>query len=94
MAGRLLHDKVGTGWLAWRDTPAYLMPQETKSPLLPWAEDSQPVVDVLREVATKADFWEKLAKHYSAENMSELIMQDNASTIKSLCKSVFGRENM
>ena len=64
----------------------YLAPPALDSPLLPWLDDCQEAIDAVREVVTKSTYWEKLIKHYSSENHAEVIVQDNASTIKSICK--------
>ncbi|KAF7789227.1 hypothetical protein EIP86_000168 [Pleurotus ostreatoroseus] len=81
----VLRDKMGSGWLAWRNTvDAYLLPPEQTSVLLPWDPSNAAAVAAIREVAVEASFWAKLAKHYSAENHSDVIVQDNASCVKSI----------
>jgi proteasome activator subunit 4 len=81
----ILHEKIATGWLAWRNAPSYLAPPPLDSPLLPWADDCQEAVQAIRDVVTKAEYWQKLTKHYSSENHAEVIVQDNASMVKSIC---------
>lgn len=51
-----------------------------------FAPDCQEALDAIREVSTETTFWEKLIKHYTSENHSDVIIQDNASCVKSLCK--------
>lgn len=81
----VLCEKVASGWLTWRDVSAYLAPPASSPVLLPWAEDCQDAVQAIRDVVTQPKFWQKLTKHYSSENHSEVIVQDNASCVKSIC---------
>ena len=77
---RLLREKVSTGWLAWpEEVDAYLLPPAEKSALLPWDSSNKDALEAIREVATQESFWQKLSKHYSSENHSDVIIQDNAS---------------
>ncbi|CAL1696420.1 unnamed protein product [Somion occarium] len=81
----LLRDKITSGWLAWQDTyDAFLAPEPDSHPLLPWSSDCKEVVDLIREVTTKSKFWKKLCVHYSSENHSEAVVQDNVSCVKSI----------
>ncbi|KAK7694363.1 hypothetical protein QCA50_001549 [Cerrena zonata] len=81
----LIRDKILSGWLAWEDTyTAYLAPQPDVHALLPWASDCQDIVDLLRENSQKSEFWEKVSVHFSSENNSDVILQDNVSAVKSI----------
>ncbi|KAI0094570.1 armadillo-type protein [Irpex rosettiformis] len=80
----LLFEKVPTGWLAWSDTSAFLLPPDSSTPMSACHPDCQDALNVIRKEVTQPSFWEKLAKHYTLENHSEVIVQDNASCIKSL----------
>ena len=83
---RLLREKVQSGWLAWPDTvEAYILPSESASPIQSWDKSNAEAVESIRELATDPSFWQKLVKHYSAENHSEVIVQDDASCVKSIC---------
>ncbi|KAI0961190.1 hypothetical protein AcV7_000358 [Taiwanofungus camphoratus] len=86
-AGRepLLHDKIYGGWLAWTKTnDSFLAPDPIKSTYQPWDDASEDAVNTIRTIVTSPAFWEKLATHYSAENHSDVISQDNASCVKSI----------
>lgn len=83
----MIRDKIGSGWLAWTDGyDAFLAPQPDIHALLPWKEDCQEIVELLRETSMTTRFWEKLSVHYSSENNSEVVSQDNMSSVKSICK--------
>lgn len=84
---RLLHDKIYGGWLAWTKTnDSFLAPDPIKSTYQPWDDASEDAVNTIRTIVTSPAFWEKLATHYSAENHSDVISQDNASCVKSICE--------
>lgn len=51
-----------------------------------WEEGSQAAISAVREVVRSKEFWGKLAIHYTSENPSSQLAQDNISTVKSLCK--------
>ncbi|KAI0076264.1 hypothetical protein K474DRAFT_1757648 [Panus rudis PR-1116 ss-1] len=81
----ILRDKLIGGWIAWGDTyDAFLAPDNEKYALLPWAKSCEETVRVIRDVSKKADFWQSLSTHYSSENHSDVILQDNVSCVKSI----------
>lgn len=80
----VLCEKIGSGWLAWKESSSYFVPQASTSLLLPWCDDCQEAVIAIREIVTQPSYWQKLTKHYSSENHSEVIVQDNASCVKSI----------
>lgn len=51
-----------------------------------WEEGSQAAISAVQEVVQGKKFWEKLAVHYTSENQTSQLVQDNISTVKSLCK--------
>lgn len=65
---------------------SFLVPDETKSTFQPWNPDCDEVVSTFRTVAKDPSFWKKLSTHYSAENNSDAILQDNLCCVKSICK--------
>ena len=76
-----------TGWLAWDTTIAVYHGADLKEPAIQkWDEGSQAAILAVREVVRSKKFWEKLAVHYTSENQSSQLAQDNISTVKSLCK--------
>lgn len=84
---RILRDRINSGWLSWRKTyDAYLTPDFDKYPFPHGDEASKEAVAVVREVAHKASFWKELSTHYSSENNAEVIVQDDVSCVKSICK--------
>ncbi|KAI0639143.1 hypothetical protein C8Q77DRAFT_1152142 [Trametes polyzona] len=81
----LIRDKVGSGWLVWGKTvDCFLAPHPTKSTFQPWDAGSDEAISVIRELAKDSSFWKKLSTHYSAENSSDVILQDNLCCIKSI----------
>ena len=52
----------------------------------PWDLSNEQALEAIREVVTQESFWQKLSKHYSSENHSDVMIQDNASCVKSICK--------
>ena len=84
---RLIRDKVKSGWLAWEDGyDAFLSPQPDTNALLPWNPKYQEILDLLREYSLKAEFWENLSVHFSAENNAEIVVTDDISSVKSICR--------
>lgn len=84
---RLIRDKLESGWIAWKSTTdCFLAPHATKSTFQPWDAGSDDVVSMVRSVTTDPSFWKKLSTHYSAENSSDVIMQDNMCFVKSICE--------
>ena len=76
-----------TGWLAWDKSIAVYHGADLKEPgFRKWDEGSQAAITAVREVVLNKKFWEKLAVHYTSENQSSQLAQDNVSTVKSLCK--------
>jgi proteasome activator subunit 4 len=79
--------------LAWKDTVAlYKLPQSSESTFQPWEKASENVVTSIRAMVKDAFFWEELAKYYSEESdaeVVEVVTQDNASCVKSICRSHF-----
>ncbi|KAI0702460.1 hypothetical protein BC835DRAFT_1411015 [Cytidiella melzeri] len=80
----ILFEKVYSGWLAWTDETGFLLPPATSTPTDACHFECHEARDVIRKEVTQSLFWEKLAKHYTAENHSEVIIQDNASCVKSI----------
>ncbi|KAH9921997.1 uncharacterized protein BXZ73DRAFT_91690 [Epithele typhae] len=81
----LLRDKLGSGWIAWSSTiDCFLVPHQTKSTFQPWEPNSEHVVAAIRSAAKDSAFWKKLSTHYSAENNSDVVVQDNLCTVKSI----------
>jgi proteasome activator subunit 4 len=76
-----------TGWLAWDKAIEVYHGADLKEPAFQrWDEGSQAAISAVREVVQSKKFWEKLAVHYTSENQSSQLAQDNISTVKSLCK--------
>lgn len=82
---RLLQEKATSGWLAWSETTEWYLAPGEESPLEPWEAASLDAVEALREALRDPEYWPKLKIHYSEENNSEIINQDNVSFVKSLC---------
>ncbi|KAI0757264.1 hypothetical protein C8Q80DRAFT_1132754 [Daedaleopsis nitida] len=81
----LIRDKLDSGWIAWKTTTdCFLAPHPTQSTFQPWDAGSGDVVSMVRSVTTDSVFWKKLSTHYSAENNSDVIMQDNLCFVKSI----------
>ncbi|KAI0359128.1 hypothetical protein OH77DRAFT_1473765 [Trametes cingulata] len=81
----MLRDKIGSGWLVWDKTADYfLAPHPTKSTFLPWDTGCDEAVSAIREITKEPSFWKKLSTHYSAENNSDVILQDNLCCVKSI----------
>ncbi|KAI0768547.1 hypothetical protein BD413DRAFT_614418 [Trametes elegans] len=81
----LIRDKVGSGWVALDKTIDYfLAPHTTKSTFQPWDADSDEAVATIREMVKDESFWRSLSTHYSAENSSDVILQDNLCCVKSI----------
>ncbi len=84
----MLRDKLGSGWIALGKTiDSFLVPHPTKSTFQPWDASSDEPVSTIRSITTASSFWEKLSTHYSAENHSEVVLQDNVCLVKSICES-------
>lgn len=76
-----------TGWLVWDKVIGVYQGADPKEPAFKmWDEGSQVAISAIREVVRSKKFWEKLAVHYTSENQSSQLAQDNVSTVKSLCK--------
>ena len=76
-----------TGWLTWDKAIGVYHGADLKELAFPrWDEGSQAAISAIREVVQSRKFWEKLAVHYTSENPSSQLTQDNISTVKSLCK--------
>lgn len=83
----MLRDKIKSGWIAWsRTIDCFLAPHSTDPTFPEWDKNSSDALSTLRDIATKPDFWNKLSVHYSSENHSDVITQDNVSCVKSICK--------
>ncbi|KAI0336090.1 hypothetical protein GY45DRAFT_1316150 [Cubamyces sp. BRFM 1775] len=81
----LIRDKISSGWLVCGKTADYfLAPHPTKSTFQPWDAGSDDAVSAIRAIATDAAFWKKLSTHYSTENSSDVILQDNLCCVKSI----------
>ena len=65
----------------------FLVPDPKKSTFQPWDAGCDEVVSAFRTVAKDPEFWKSLSTHYSAENNSDVILQDNLCCVKSICKS-------
>ena len=84
----MIRDKLESGWIAFGKTiDSFLLPHPTKSTFQPWDAGSDTVVSTIRSITTTSSFWEKLSTHYSAENNSDVILQDNLCFVKSICES-------
>ena len=71
----------------WPKTyPAFLAPDATAFSITPWEEGCQEALAAMREVALQSDFWSSLSDHFSAENHSDVCVQDNISCVKSICE--------
>ncbi|KAI0374438.1 hypothetical protein BV20DRAFT_1049238 [Pilatotrama ljubarskyi] len=81
----MLRDKIGSGWVVWDKTADFfLAPHPSKSTFLPWDTGCDEAVTAIREIAKDTSFWKKLSTHYSAENNSDVILQDNLCCVKSI----------
>lgn len=81
----MIRDKISSGWIAWKDTTDYFLLPDTHHSTFPsWEEESQPAVSAIRTMVTDESYWKNLSTHYSAENHSDDISQDNASCVKSI----------
>lgn len=84
---RTLCEKSSSGWLAWGSShDVFLLPDETQTPFPPWDPENQESMSVIQEFANDPVFWKQLSKHFSAENHAEVITQDHASCVKSICE--------
>lgn len=84
---RLIRDKVGSGWVVWgKSVDYFLAPHPSKSTFQPWDAGSEDAVSAIRELAKDASFWKGLSTHYSMENTSDVILQDNLCCVKSICE--------
>jgi proteasome activator subunit 4 len=83
---RILLETVHSGWLAWSDTTSFLLPPTSTTPVSYDYPEGRPALEVFRKEVMQSSFWEKLVKHYTSENHSEVIIQDNASCVKSICQ--------
>ncbi|CCM01642.1 uncharacterized protein FIBRA_03703 [Fibroporia radiculosa] len=81
----LLFDKISSGWLVWRQhVDCFLAPDAVESTFQPWDGGCEEAVETLRTIVTDPSYWEKLSTHYSAENNTDAVTQDNASCVKSI----------
>ncbi|KAI0724287.1 hypothetical protein C8T65DRAFT_714470 [Cerioporus squamosus] len=81
----MVRDKLGSGWIALGKTvDFFLMPHATKSTFQPWNAGSDESVSTIRSITTASSFWDKLSTHYSAENNSDVVSQDNLCFVKSI----------
>ncbi|KAI1797633.1 hypothetical protein LXA43DRAFT_1126323 [Ganoderma leucocontextum] len=81
----LIRDKLGSGWLVWGKTiDRFLAPDSTKAPIAAWDASSEQVVSTIRTISMDPAFWKKLSVHYSTENNTEVVMQDNLCSVKSI----------
>ena len=84
---RIYFERTLTGWLAWDKSAGVHRGADPKEPAYGrWDEGSQPAISAVRDVVRSKKFWEKLAVHYTSENPSSQLAQDNISTVKSLCE--------
>jgi proteasome activator subunit 4 len=84
---RIFSERALEGWLAWKDTISLYKPAHpTKSTFQPWDIASEDVVKAVREFAVDTSFWKTLSGRYSEENHESVIVQDNVSCVKSICK--------
>ena len=63
----------------------FLAPHQTKPTFLPWDASCDEVVSTFRTTCNEPEFWKQLSTHYSAENNSDVILQDNLCCVKSIC---------
>ena len=59
-----------------------------KSTFQPWEKASENVVESIRSMVTDSLFWKELTKYYAEESdteTDEVVTQDNASCVKSIC---------
>ena len=85
----MIRDKLDSGWIAWGSTiDGFLAPHPTKSTFQPWDASSDEVLTTLRSTTKDPSFWKKLSTHYSAENNSDVIVQDNLCFVKSICEQI------
>ncbi|TBU39582.1 hypothetical protein BD309DRAFT_1022044 [Dichomitus squalens] len=81
----LLRDKLDSGWLVFGKTlDRFLAPDSTISPFPAWDLSNQEVVSTIRTISTDPTFWKNLSTHYSAENNTDVVMQDNLCVVKSI----------
>ncbi len=66
----------------------FLAPDSEKPPILAWDASSEQVVSTIRTIAMDPAFWKKLSIHYSTENNTEAVMQDNLCSVKSICEVI------
>ena len=66
----------------------FLVAHASKSTFQPWDASSDDVVMTIRTMAKDPAFWKKLSTHYSAENNSDVVLQDNLCFVKSICESL------
>jgi proteasome activator subunit 4 len=84
---RIYFERTLTGWLVWDKAIGVYQGADLKEPAFQrWDKGSQAAISAVREVVRNKKFWEKLAVHYTSENQSSQLAQDNISTVKSLCK--------
>ncbi|KAF9785996.1 hypothetical protein BJ322DRAFT_1005050 [Thelephora terrestris] len=78
-------ERTLTGWLVWDKSIGVYDGADLKEPAVQkWEEGSQPAISAVQEVVQDKKFWEKLAVHYTSENQTSQLVQDNVSTVKSL----------
>jgi hypothetical protein len=82
----------------WGNTTSrYLGPSQTQSTFQPWEKPSEEAVQMVRKLTTTTVYWEKLATHYAAENLSTYASQDHISNVKSICEYIttrYGTRNL
>jgi len=85
----LFCESTQEGWLAWKATMTlYKPPHPSKSTFQPSEKASDNVVTSVQAVVKDTFFWRELAKYYSEESdaeVVEVVTQDNASCVKSIC---------
>src|ERR1700761_8139607 len=81
----LLVEDINSGWLAWQDSIiAYACPHVSKPSLIPWDQESEPAILVVRDAARDPPFWKNLSVHFSSETHSEVVSSDNVALVKSI----------
>jgi hypothetical protein len=84
---RVFSERFSSGWLVWsRDASRYAGPDMTKSTFQPLEQESEETIAILKEFTTSTKFWEKLSTHFTLESHASAVVQDNISSVKSICK--------
>lgn len=87
----LLIEDISSGWLAWQDSiVAYACPHVSKPSLIPWDQESEPAILVVRDAARDPSFWKNLSVHFSSETHSEVVSSDNVASVKSIAQLLEG----